>query len=294
LSEKIRILIIGATGKIGQQLLTILKNEKYATLCDPFGTYFSNKNGDLEFLDLRDYDTIEKTFEKIKPNVVVNTAALTYPPSCEKNKTLAWKMNTHSVELMVQLCRNINCKMVFISSDQVYSSKNSPIGETDPLNPLNYYAKTKLEAENFVLKLNDYLIIRTAWVNDVETNTMSFISQVLNSLEKNQNFDAPSDYFGHPTYSTNVAEIIIELIFKQISGIFNVTGLTYTDRFSFAKKIAKIFRFNPNLINEISLNNSEIVRPQKINLNLEKIKSKIDTKLLTLDEQLQLMHRKYD
>ena len=172
--------------------------------------------------------------------------------------------------------------------------KNSPIDETDPLNPLNYYAKTKLEAENFVLKLNDYLIIRTAWVNDVETNTMSFISQVLNSLEKNQNFDAPSDYFGHPTYSTNVAEIIIELIFKQISGIFNVTGLTYTDRFSFAKKIAKIFRFNPNLINEISLNNSEIVRPQKINLNLEKIKSKIDTKLLTLDEQLQLMHRKYD
>ncbi len=115
--------------------------------------------------------------------------------------------------------------------------------------------------------------------------------QVINSLANNIPFNAPHDQFGHPTLSYNLAEIIIELINKNSSGIFNVAGLTFIDRYNFAKKIAETFSLDTNLINKVSTAhlNQPIKRPYKIQLDLKKITSIVSTKLLTLDEQLSFL-----
>ncbi len=294
MNNKTRILIIGASGKIGNELFHILKSKKYQSIFSVFGTYHSNKINHLDFLDLTNTEKIQQYLTKIEPDIIIDAAAITYPPYCEENKQLAYAVNTKSVFQMVEYSKKTNCKLVFISSDQVYSSKSSPISETDLLEPLNYYSETKIESENAVLILEQYLIIRTSWINDTRFNSKSFLTQILSSLKENKIFNARSDYFGHPSYSKNVAEIIIELILKNEIGIFNVSGSTYIDRYNFAKKIANAFCLDPSLIREVSINDSKIQRPTKINLNLEKIKSKISTKLYTLDEQLELMRSNYD
>jgi len=155
---------------------------------------------------------------------------------------------------------------------------------------------TKLESEKLISSLNDYLIIRSAWINDIHKDSKSFVMQVLNSLKNRQKFYAPDDQFGHPTLSVNLAEIIFELISKSQQGIFHVTGSTYIDRYNFALKIAKVFLLDENLIQKISTSelNQKIKRPLKIQMNLKKLKSVISTKILSLEDQLNYMKQTSD
>ena len=148
----------------------------------------AQKTPQLTKLDITDYVMMENTFSKIQPHIVILTAALIHPLTCEENKTLAWKTNVDSVKKIVEECKKINSKLIFLSSDYVYSGKNSLIEETDSLDPLNYYGKTKLEGEKLVSTLEKFLIIRTAWVNDTNPNSKSFVMQVINSLKQNRIF----------------------------------------------------------------------------------------------------------
>ena len=184
---------------------------------DIFGTCNSNKISGLEELDITNPEMIEKIFSKIKPDLIIHAAAIIRPIVCEENKKLAWETNVNSVRNLVEKCKAANCKMVFISSDYVYAGKNSLIDETEELNPLNYYGETKAEAEKIVSKLDEFLIIRTAWVNDVNLDGKSFVMQLIDSLKNNRVFDVAIDQFGHPTYSANLAEMIVELILRKIN-----------------------------------------------------------------------------
>ena len=292
--NKKKILIIGASSKIGSKITKTLKNS-FPLDFEVYGTYNSQKISQFDKLDITNHEMIEKIFSKIKPDFVIHAAALIRPITCEENKTLAWKTNVDSVKKIVEECKKINSKLIFFSSDYVYSGKDSLIEETDTLNPLNYYGETKLEGETIVSTLDKFLIIRTAWINDLNPNSKSFVMQVVNSLKENKTIDVATDQFGHPTHSSNLAEMIIELILKEANGIFHVTGSTYISRFDFARKIAKAFCLNPDLIHGITTeSNSLIQRPLKVNLSLNKLKSTIATNPLTLEEQLNLMRKDYE
>jgi len=287
-------LIIGASGKVGKEIFKILKNKDNKSTYDVFGTYYTNQIEGLEQLDITNLSAVEKVLEKINPSVLIHTAAITYPLRCEENRELAWKINVEGTKNLAQCCMKNNCKMVFISSDNVFDGKNGPFDETQKTNPLNYYGETKVESEKIVSETDDYLIIRTAWVNDVGPNSHSFIMQVINSLQNNNIFNAPVDQFGHPTYSNNLAEIIIELVKNNSEGVFHVTGSTYVDRFHFAKKIAKAFCLNPEMVHKTTTNlHQSHTRPMEANMKLDKLKSVISTKVLSLDEQLDSMRSNY-
>ena len=283
------ILITGISGKVGSMCFTSLKNNSDIS-CEILGTYNATEIKGQKYLDITNSRNIDKIFTEFKPQILIHTAALVHPLKCEQNRKLAWKTNVESVKNLVQKCKEFSCKMVFLSSDSVYEEKNSPLIESDPVIATNYYSKTKIEAEKIVMELEDYLIIRTAWINDVNLHSKSFVMQVLNSLKNNKIFSAPDDYFGHPTLSSNLVEIIIELIIKNKSGIFNVAGLTYIDRYNFALKIADSFNLDSKLIKPVSSENLDTIpRPLRINLNLEKLSSQISTKILSLSEQLTYM-----
>ena len=287
-------MIIGASGKVGKEIFKILKNKDNKSTYDVFGTYYTNQIEGLEQLDITNLSAVEKVLEKINPSVLIHTAAITYPLRCEENRELAWKINVEGTKNLAQCCMKNNCKMVFISSDNVFDGKNGPFDETQKTNPLNYYGETKVESEKIVSETDDYLIIRTAWVNDVGPNSHSFIMQVINSLQNNNIFNAPVDQFGHPTYSNNLAEIIIELVKNNSEGVFHVTGSTYVDRFHFAKKIAKAFCLNPEMVHKTTTNlHQSHTRPMEANMKLDKLKSVISTKVLSLDEQLDSMRSNY-
>ena len=232
---------------------------------------------------------------KIKPNIIIHTAGLIHPLTCEENKELAWEINVIGTKNILDCSREFKSKLVYISTDYVFDGKNNPYDELDQPNPLNYYGQTKFESEKLISSLDDYLIIRTAWINDVEKNSSSFIMQLINSLKNDKSFIVPYDQFGSPTIPSNLSEIIYELIQQNKKGIFHVTGTTYISRFDFALKIAESFSLDKTLIQKVSTNNlnQKISRPLEINLNLKKLKSSINTKILSLDEQLDYLKNSY-
>jgi len=294
LKNKDNILIIGASGRVGKEIFKVCKN--HIDTYDTFGTYYSDNQPDLYHLDIRNESEIEKFFKKIQPSILIHAAGMIHPLQCEEKKDLAWSINVTGTKNIVDCCKKYNCKLVYISTDYVFDGKNNPYAEFAITNPLNQYGMTKLESEKLISSLNDYLIIRSAWINDIHKNSKSFVMQVLNSLKNRQKFYAPDDQFGNPTLSVNLAEIIFELISKNQQGIFHVTGSTYIDRYNFALKIAKVFSLDENLIQKISTSelNQQIKRPLKIQMNLKKLKSVISTKILSLEDQLNYMKQTSD
>ena len=188
--SKKKILIIGASSKIGLNLIKILKSN-FSSNFEIFGTYNTQKIHEF--------------------NIVILTAALVRPIACEENKILAWKTNVDSVKKIVAECKKINSQLIFLSSDYVYSGKNSLIEETDSLDPLNYYGKTKLEGENLVLdSKSEAIIIRTSWLFSPFGN--NFVKTILKRSHLKQKISVINDQRGKPTYGIDLAETIIKLI----------------------------------------------------------------------------------
>ena len=291
-----RVLIIGASGRVGREIFKIFKQSSNLNNYELHGTYFKNGSTNLHHLDLSRKDQIKEIFEKINPTIVIHTAGLIYPTECEINKDLAWKINVIGTKNIIEYCIKYNSKFVYISTDYVFDGNSGPYTENAQTNPLNYYGKTKLESEKLASSINDHLIIRTAWVNDIHNESKCFVMQVINSLKNNKKFTVYSDQYGHPTLSSNLAEMVIELIIKNQKGIFHATGLTYVDRFNFALKIAKTFSLNSSLLEKSIKTESHdsTIRPLRVNLDLSKIQSILDTKILNLDEQLVVMKNIFD
>jgi len=291
LQNKISILIIGGSGQLGSNLIKSFSKSEHQLNFQVFATYNQHKTEGLDFLDITDKNSIRKIFEKYKPNIVIQTSTLTYVEQCEEDKELANKINVTGTQNVVDLCEEFNSKIVYISTDYVFDGKNGPFSEDDTPNPLNHYGKTKLEAEKIVKTLKNFLIIRTAWINDVNTTSKNFVMQVIHSSKTGKVMRIANDQFGHPTLASNLAEIIIELIILDKNGIYHVTGSSYVSRYNQALEITKAFGLDSSLIQSVTTEelNLKATRPLNVNLNLEKIKSVISTKILSLNEQLDIM-----
>ena len=286
-----KFLVTGSSGLVGSQVVKDLVQQNHTV----YSCYHDEKplDGIPISLDLTDENKIIQTLEEIKPDRIIHLAAMTSVDLCETEQKLATQINTKATEILANQAAKQNAFFLYVSTDYVFDGKNNPYDELDQTNPLNYYGQTKLESEKLILSINEYLIIRTAWVNDVEKNSSSFIMQVINSLKNNEVFSVPFDQYGSPTITSNLSEIIFELIQKNQKGIFHVTGLTYIDRYNFAIKIAEVFLLNRKLIKKISTAelNQKIKRPLEVNLDLKKLKSIITTKIFSLDVQLDLMKK---
>ena len=108
MEDKLRVLIIGASGKVGKEIFKILKNKDKKSTYDVFGTYYTNQIEGLEHLDITNLSVVEKFLEKINPTILIHTAAITYPLRCEENRELAWKINVEGTKNLAQCCMKKN------------------------------------------------------------------------------------------------------------------------------------------------------------------------------------------
>jgi len=287
-----KILVTGASGLLGTKLCEIAINKKH----EVYSAYNKHKplyGKPIQF-DVSDRNAVEKAFRKIKPEAVVHAAALTNVDKCEMEKELAWKINVEGTRNIAKLCKKYGSFLVYISTDYVFNGERGMYKETDEPAPINYYGITKLKGEENVRNLtNEHCIARASVIygSIPATGKINFALWLLNKLKNKEKVKIVTDQWNSPTLNTNLANLLIEIMERKITGTYHLAGATRINRYKFAKLIAKTFNLNTKSITPaISREFSWVAkRPKDSSLNIKKAHQTLNNKPLKINEALDTM-----
>jgi len=280
-----RILILGGSGLIGQY---ILKNNRERFQI--FTTYNKTKidsTNSIYFNYPGNFSVLEKYIDKIRPDVILNTIALSNPEYCENNKQLARDINANFPKILSKLSSKKNIRLIHLSTNYVFDGKQKKYTEKDKPNPKNHYGETKLLSENYVLSNPKNLVIRTSAIYGVSPK-IRFFNYIIESLIELKPINVYGDYFFNPTLIDELVEVIFKLFDSQISGVIHVCGSSCISKFDFVRSICQIFNFDQNLINFNLTKNAKI--PETVCMDNTYATNLLNYKFSVLEKGLHSIH----
>ena len=283
-----RIVITGAAGLLGQNLISRLAAH-HQLLCIDIAENPFEPHDNINYLkaDLTKFEAIRPRLIEFDADIIFNCAALSDVDVCETEKELADKLN---FELVNRLLGTPFKKFIHYSSDYVFDGENGPYAEDDPVNPINYYGTTKMHSERILQNSGvNYLIIRTNVLYGHARNVrMNFIDWVYQSLKKGDSIKIVVDQYNNPTLASNLTEASIEAAMADLTGILHLAGADYMSRYEMAIKVAHHFGFPAELIKKTTTStiNQKAKRPHRAGLKIDKAKTLLETKLISLDDGL--------
>lgn len=273
------ILVIGASGFLGRSVFYKLKS--YNT----FGTSYSCDYKGLVNLDIVSKNNVKKLFDRFRPSTIIHTAAFVNVNDAEIRKNEAWNINVKGTQNIARYSEIYKSHLIYISTDYVFNGASGIVYENTTPSPINYYGKTKYEAECIVKNLStDNLIIRPSILYDVTKKYYknNFFSYVYQELSKNQKIYVDNYRIKYPLFIDDVSSIIKLAIKNKVNGLINVCGPQSMTRYQWAVIIAKSLNLNHNLI--IKAKTKEMDKPFDINMkNNNKL---IDYKTLTIEDSI--------
>lgn len=293
---KQRILIVGSNGMLGQRLTEYYlaqKNTEVYCTSNEEESYIENV--DYDKIDLADKKSVKNAVSKFYPDVIINAAAYTAVDKCESEKELAWKINVTGVENLIHYAKSTDAKLIHISTDYVFDGENGPYDETIMPNPISYYGRTKLASENALATSGiNYAIIRTnVLYGPAKHGRPDFVKWVVNSLRDGKDLKIVDDQINNPTFLDDLVAGIDGLIKFKKSGLYNIGGKEFLDRFEFTLRIADFFKLDKSKINRIKTAdlNQPARRPLKSGLIILKAETEIGYKPHTIEESLHVMKK---
>ena len=289
-----KILITGGAGLLGTSLYDFYK-KKYDLILGLYKTDVKLRNVKKIFLKYKNSKNLENQIKNLNPDIVINCIGLSNVEICEQNKKKAIESNIKIPLSISNMCKKLNIKFYHISTDHLYDGNKKIYKETDKSKPLNFYAKTKLLADNKILLSNkNACIIRTNFFSNGGKKNISFSDKIIKNLKANKKIYLFDDVFFSPIFVPSFAKILEKTFDKKFSGIFNLGSLTPISKYEFGILIAKIFNFNKDLIKPISLASKKLViRPMNMSLDSSKILKKINFKVPTISRMILELNEDY-
>ena len=274
-----RILVTGKNGQLGKSIHKLVASTKQT---DDF--VFVGR----EELDLSNGNNIVRYFEDNVFDIIINCAAYTAVDKAEEERDLANQINHLAVKQLAEISKNQQAKLIHISTDYVFDGESDkPYIETDETNPINVYGRTKLDGERALQEVmpTNAIIIRTSWVYSEYGN--NFVKTMLRLGEEGGALNVVSDQIGSPTYATDLANEILEIIqnksFKesaQTTQIYHYSNEGEISWHEFAQEIFKLAEIDCK-INPIKTEHypTPAQRPNNTSLNKENIVRHFDLHL---------------
>jgi dTDP-4-dehydrorhamnose reductase len=280
---KKRILITGSNGLLGQKLVhQLLDHPNYEFLATSAGANRISKLNETnhshlyQTLDITNKENVNSVVSSFKPNIIINTAAMTNVDACETDRENCWKLNVMAVEYLIDACKNLDAHLIHLSTDFVFDGENGPYKEDDIALPLSYYGQSKLASEKLMQNsgLKHWSIARTIIVYGVAEN-MSRSNIVLwakEALEKKQPIKVVDDQFRMPTWADDLAIGCLLIADKQANGIFHLSGKDFMSIYELVERVADYFGLEKNTMEKIKSNslNQAAKRPPKTGFVLDK------------------------
>lgn len=247
-----KVLVTGVGGQLGYDVVNELVNRGHnavgSDIADRENLNIFDKTSPMELapyikLDITDKEAVCKAIDDIKPDAVIHCAAWTAVDAAEDEANLAKvrAINVSGTQNIADACKMNNCKMMYISTDYVFNGQGTEPWKADCKDyaPLSVYGQTKLEGELAVsTTLENYFIVRIAWVFGANGN--NFIKTMLNVGKKFDTLRVVNDQIGTPTYTYDLARILIDMIESDKYGYYHATNEGgYISWYDFACEIFK-------------------------------------------------------
>ena len=284
--------VAGANGLVGSRVVArlVASGERVVGL----GRGPPRGEGNFEYVEvdlLRDPDKLVEVIDSVRPDGVINAAAMTDVDPCEERPREAWLLNANLVEVAAMASVAVDARLTTISTDYVFDGVKGSYSEEDAPNPRSVYARTKRAGEEAALLVGeDVAVCRTALVYSGRPGAkQTFPLTVLESLSAGKPVKAFSDQIGSPTLADNAAEMVIGVHRSGETGIFHCAGATEISRVEFCRALARKLGAEEKLIVSVKLADLKLPapRPLKCGLRLDKIRRLLgDSVPLLLDEAL--------
>ena len=272
-----KVLVTGANGQLGWDMILELKKRGHEPIATDILDSFEQDCKYIK-LDITDEKAVHDVIAKIKPDAVVHCAAWTAVDAAEdeENKPRVYAINVLGTKYIAEACREADCKMIYISTDYVFSGEGTEPWEPDceDFAPLNYYGETKLEGE-FAVKnaLKKYYIVRTSWVFGSHGN--NFVKTMLKLAETHKELRVVNDQIGTPTYTPDLARLLVDMCETDKYGVYHASNEGgYISWAEFAEEIfraaGKDTKVIPVTTEEYGI--SKAKRPKNSRLNKDKIR----------------------
>ena len=236
------IIITGFKGLLGSSLLEILKGENNIT------------GVDLPEYDISDSVTVERIFESVSPDIVINCAAMTNVDLCEMERDKAYAANSKGPGILADICSEKGVRLIHYSTDYIFDGRKGLNNIFDIPDPLNYYGMSKLFGEFGILARRNLLfsIIRTNVLFGHKGNA-NFINWLNNCLKTGKSVRIVDDQYNNPCYIDDIVDFTLHIIKKDLFGSIYHTGSSdYMNRFDFSLKFAEIMNYDTRLISPVS------------------------------------------
>lgn len=253
--------ITGLSGVIGAALLRHVKTLDYQVYDlyhnRPYaGNYPVKKH--IPF-DLLQKNGVTRVLESEMPDKIIHMAAVTHIEACESDKQngkngVVWKTNVEGTRAVAEFAQKNNTPVIFLSTECVFDGKNEFYDESSIKNPINWYGRTKSEAEDILLSTcSRATIIRAAIAYHKHDGKKTLFGKMQHNLRNNLKIHAVSDQFITPTYTYDLTRIIHEFIKNGATGIHHVSCNQSVTPFEFAHMIANSYGYTPSLIQKVTL-----------------------------------------
>jgi dTDP-4-dehydrorhamnose reductase len=249
-----KILVTGSNGLLGQKLTELLENDPSVTLIATARgkSVLPITKGEFHNLDITDGQAVDDVFARTRPDVVINTAAMTQVDQCETEREACWTANVTSVENLVAACIKYSTHLVHVSTDFIFDGTRGPLDENEKPNPVNYYGESKLAAEEVVKKSKaGWSILRTVLVFGItrDMSRSNIVLWVKNSLEQGKNIQVVNDQWRTPTLAEDLAQGCYLAAKKKATGIYNISGKDFLTPYDIAIATADYFKLDKSLVN---------------------------------------------
>lgn len=221
-----RVLVTGVKGQLGYDVMRELEKRGHTGI-----------GVDIEEMDITDAAKVEEVIKASDVETVIHCAAYTAVDAAEDNVDICRRINADGTENIARVCKELDLKMIYISTDYVFNGEGTrPWEPDDEREPLNVYGETKYEGELAVEKyLEKYYIVRIAWVFGV--NGKNFIKTMLKLSETHSELNVVNDQIGSPTYTRDLAVLLADMAEREAYGRYHATNEGLCTWYDFAKEI---------------------------------------------------------
>ena len=289
-----KILITGSNGLLGQKIVNQCLNKNIEFIATSLGENRNSSCPQASYiaLDIRDKSHVERCIQEARPTHVIHTAAMTNVDQCELDSVGCNELNVLATSFLWDSCKKNNIHFQLLSTDFIFDGKKGNYSEVDLPSPLSVYAKSKVDAENLLLKDDNenWSIVRTIIVYGQGENLSrnNIVCWAKEALEKNQVMNIIDDQFRAPTWADDLAWACLRICVLQKKGIYHIAGPETMSIFEIVCRVARFYDFNTDSLNKTdsSTLNQPAKRPPKTGFDLTKAKIELGYNPKTLEETL--------